>query len=171
MIGVPGSGKSTECKNLLDEFPGIAIVSTDQYIEELAHKIGKTYNEVYREAEPIAQKLMKAQLSHLFKNNERFIWDQTNISVKSRKKKLARLKQEKYEVIAIAIELSYEELTKRVNKRIANGGKSISWKITKEMMDNYQSPTYAEGFSEIFLIKDDAVKILLNKTTTTTNKI
>lgn len=154
MIGIPGTGKSTLSNQLIKEMPNLEVVSTDIYIEKKAKESGKTYAQTYREVGEDAQKWMNNYIRQLTKKEKSFIWDQTNVVASSRKKKMSFLKQNKYEVIAIAIKLSDDELNKRLNKRTLEGGKKIGLKIIQDMINNYQEPHYDEGFIEIYTIND-----------------
>lgn len=161
LVGLPGCGKTTAAEKLLKENPELTTVSTDQYIEEIAKKKNKTYAQVYREVGDDATKWMNRQIAHLIKDKKSFIWDQTNVYQSARIKKNKFLKQNKYEVIAIVVELSDEELNRRIAKRAEEGGKKIGYKIMQEMIKNYTRPAYYEGFKEIFIINDQQEQILL----------
>lgn len=151
MIGVPGSGKSTAIKELQKEMPHLQCVSSDEYLEKLAEKKGKTYNDVHSENIDSAIKWMNAQIQSFIKNKQDFVWDQTNIVKSSRLKKLKNLMSNKYDVIGIAFEIPMDELYKRLSKRVEDGGKFISPKIIENMLKDYERPTYDEGFKSIML--------------------
>ena len=106
LIGLPGSGKSTWADDLIIKNPELEIVSMDYFIEQEAVRQNKKYNDVYREFAETAEKLMKQKLSEIIKEKKSFIWDQINISENIRRKKIARLKQNKYENHAIAFSLN-----------------------------------------------------------------
>lgn len=163
LIGVPGSGKSTVANSLIADMPNLEIASTDLLIDEYAAKKGKTYSQVHREYVDQATKAMNMQIQSMMKKGESFIWDQTNVFASARKKKLTTLLQNKYTVIAITIELSQEQLQKRLTERVANGGKFVGDKIIADLLLNYSRPTYSEGFDEIYVIQDDGNSVLLEK--------
>lgn len=163
LIGVPGSGKSTVAQSLLDENSQLKIASTDLLIEQYAAKKGKTYSQVHREYVDQATKGMNLQIQSMMKKGESFIWDQTNVFASARKKKLTTLLQNKYTVIAITIELSPNELQKRLTERVANGSKFVGDKIIADLLLNYSRPTYSEGFEEIYVIEDDGNSVLVAK--------
>ena len=163
LIGLPGSGKSTVCEELLKDIPDIVVVSTDEYIEKYAKERGKKYEEVYREVGEDAQKWMNVRIRQLMNEKKNFIWDQTNVFKSARKKKISMLEQNKYEVVAVALYLSEEELGKRLSNRVAQGGKKISYKIIQDMKEAYELPTYDEKFKEIYLIGDTGAFHLVDK--------
>ena len=163
LIGLPGSGKSTVCKELLKELPGITVLSTDEYIENYAQSKGKKYEDVYREVGDDAQKWMNTRIKQLINERKAFIWDQTNVFKSARRKKISMLEQNKYQVIAVALNISEEELSKRLKVRIDSGGKKISYKVINEMKLAYDLPSYEEGFSDVFIIDDTGAFKLLEK--------
>lgn len=163
MVGLPGSGKSTLCQNLLNENQELEIVSTDEFIEQYAKEKNMTYGKAMRELGDKPQALMNNKIQKLLKDKKSFIWDQTNVFISARKKKIKMLSQNKYTVIAIVTELSFEELNRRLDKRVSEGGKRINIKIINDMVEGYTRPLYNEGFSEIYLISDDNQFKLLEK--------
>lgn len=163
LIGLPGSGKSTVSKELLKDIPETIVVSTDEYIEKYAKERGKKYEDVYREVGDDAQKWMNVRIRQIINEKNNFVWDQTNVFKSARKKKISMLKQNNYEVIAVAIYLSEDELDKRLSNRVAKGGKKIPYKIINEMKDFYELPKYDEGFKDIYLIGDSGEFHLVDK--------
>lgn len=163
MVGLPGSGKSTASDQLLKEIEELTVLSTDEYIEKYAKEVGKTYNEVYREVGDKAQKWMNQQIKELIKAEKTFVWDQTNVYATARVKKINMLKQNGYEVTAIVVEISEEELSRRIKKRTSEGGKKIPYSVLGEMKKNYTRPEYSEGFKEIYIIGDNNIPVLINK--------
>lgn len=98
LIGVPGSGKSTWIKNQTWSDKTV-VASSDRFIDDYAEKEGKTYNDVFKDYAPIAMRLMENQVLVAQANGCDIVWDQTNMSAKSRAKKLAML--EGYEKVAV----------------------------------------------------------------------
>jgi predicted kinase len=147
LIGVPGSGKSTWAKN--QEWIGeCAWISTDQYVEEWAESVGKTYSEVFEEYMPTAVARMVGAVNGAKSIGKDIIWDQTSTTVKSRLKKFKMLPD--YEHIAVVFTTpSIEVLKKRLASR---PGKEIPWDIVQGMIDNFEFPTEEEGFQEIWRV-------------------
>ena len=165
LIGLPASGKSTLRAKILKEIPSLKVISTDDFIEEYALKEGKKYNDVYHSFSDEATKKMNLALRQIMNNKDSFIWDQTNVFKSARLKKLSKLKQSGYEVIAVALSLSNEELTHRLVTRVNSGGKPISYNVMNELKSNYTLPDYSEGFKEIYIISDDGQYQLLDQAT------
>jgi predicted kinase len=147
LIGVPGAGKSTWISQQ-DWAVGMPVISTDNFVEEYARKQGKTYNEVFKDYMPIAVKLMANQALVCQANNLDVIWDQTSVSVVSRRKKFNTLP--KYEHIAVVFKTpDADELARRLASR---PGKSIPDHVIRSMIDNFEMPTEEEGFKEIWIV-------------------
>ena len=147
LIGVPGVGKSTWLNNQ-EWAEGMPVVSTDRFIDAHAAENGKTYNDVFNDYIKIATRLMENQVLICQANNKDFIWDQTNTTVKSRKKKLAMLSG--YTAIAVMFRAPDKE---EHDRRLASRpGKSIPDHVMQSMLDNLEEPTEEEGFSEIWYV-------------------
>ena len=147
LIGVPGAGKSTWISNQ-EWAKDCSIVSSDRFIDAEAERLGKTYNEVFDGYVKIATKLMENQVAIAQANNKDVIWDQTNVSVKSRKAKLAMLPE--YEKIAVFFRTPEpNELMTRLDSR---PGKHIPWSVMTSMIGNLAEPTEEEGFKEIWYV-------------------
>jgi len=145
LIGVPGSGKSTWIKNQTWTL-GMHIASTDNFVEDYAKAQGKTYSEVFDEYMPMAVNMMAEQVVFCRNNNLDLIWDQTSVSIKSRKRKFSMLPD--YEHIAIVFRTPEKE---ELDRRLANRpGKNIPDHVMRSMIENFDMPTEAEGFKEIW---------------------
>lgn len=145
LIGVPGSGKSTWYSNQ-DWAKDCVYVSTDRYVEIYAESVGKTYNEVFDDFMPEAVNLMCQDVIMARNQDKDIIWDQTSVSVKSRKKKFNMLPD--YDHVAVVfITPDKDELERRLTNR---PGKNIPPHVMRSMIDNFQFPTEAEGFDEIW---------------------
>ena len=147
LIGVPAAGKSTWIKNqawALD----CMVVSTDDFVQSHARALGKTYNEVFKDYMPTAVNLMANQVVQARNAGRDIIWDQTSTTVKSRKKKFNMLPD--YEHIAVVFPTpDTNELIKRLASR---PGKNIPTHVMRRMIDCFEMPTEAEGFSRIVVI-------------------
>lgn len=147
LIGVPGSGKSTWIKNQPWAKDAV-VVSTDNHVEDYAEKMGKTYSEVFDKYMPTAVQLMTDDVINARKNNLDIIWDQTSTTVASRKRKFKMLP--KYKHIAVVFTTpNAEELKKRLGNR---PGKTIPDHVIRSMINNFEMPTKAEGFSDIIVV-------------------
>lgn len=145
LVGVPGSGKTTWMSTQLWMLP-FAKVSTDKWVEIYAKEVGKTYSEVFEDFMPIAVDLMTKEVIAAREANRNVVWDQTSTTVKSRLKKFNMLPD--YEHIAVVFRTpSTDELIKRLSDR---PGKEIPWSVVSQMINNFEMPTTAEGFKEIW---------------------
>lgn len=145
LVGLPGSGKSTWAEQRFL----MPIVGTDRWIDKFAEDLGRTYNDVFDSHIKEATRLFDMQINDLVYQGRDFVWDQTNLTVKSRKAKLARLKD--YEVSAVVFEIDPEELARRQANR---PGKIIPAHVLRSMADNYQRPTVEEGFYRVSIVKE-----------------
>ncbi len=146
LIGVPGSGKSTWIKNC-----GIdaVILSTDDKIEAAAEAAGKTYNDMFKSVIGEAEKQMYADALAAFAAGRDVIWDQTNVTAKTRGKKLNRVPAH-YEKIAVYFNTPD---TAELNRRLANRpGKTIPANIVMGMVSQLEMPTADEGFDRIIIV-------------------
>jgi predicted kinase len=145
LVGVPGAGKSTWVENQLWA-KDCVYVSSDKLVEEEAERQGKSYNDVFKDYINEAIALMLDQVITARDEGRDIIWDQTSVSVKSRKKKFQVLPD--YEHIAVVFETpDRAELEKRLASR---PGKSIPWEIVDSMISNFEMPSEEEGFKEVW---------------------
>lgn len=145
LIGITGSGKTTWISNQ-DWLKNIPIISSDNLIEEYAKSINKTYNDVFLNYVEIAQKEMYNQIENLIQSKKSFVWDQTNLSEKSREYKLKKIKD--YKKIAVVFPIPNAiELKRRLEQR---PDKVITENVMLSMIKDFSIPTEKEGFSEIW---------------------
>lgn len=145
MVGVPGAGKSTWIKNQIWAL-GMPVISTDAFVEDYALTQDKTYNQVFDQYMSTAVDLMSKQVMFYRAASVDLIWDQTSVTVKSRRKKFSMLPD--YEHIAVVFATpDTDELARRLNSR---PGKIIPDHVVRSMITNFEMPTTAEGFSQIW---------------------
>ena len=143
LIGVPASGKST----WVEKHKGDALViSTDNLIEIYAADNGKTYNDVFFEHIKIATKIAMEHAEAAFAAGQDVIWDQTNITKKSRKGKLAMVPEHYRKTAVFFATPLEEEWQRRLNSR---PGKSIPAHILDSMVEMLEMPEQDEGWSVI----------------------
>lgn len=149
MIGVPASGKSTWISKQSFDWENTVVISTDNIIEERAAAQGKTYSEVFKDEIKSATVEMDSRLQDAIANKKNIIWDQTNLTKKTRKSKLASIPQE-YEKIAVFFPTpDKDELKSRLSNR---PGKSIPANIILAMISQLEEPSKVEGFNVILTI-------------------
>ena len=143
LVGLPGSGKSTwREKNITSE----EVISSDDIIEKYCQEDGITYNEGFSKYAKIANNEIKEKAKKALEQNKDIIWDQTNLSKKSRKLKINMAKKYGYKVVCVVFEVEDSILYTRLKNR---PGKEIPDYVIKNMMGNYQFPTKDEKIDQI----------------------
>jgi predicted kinase len=147
LIGVPAAGKSTWIHSQ-DWIIDMEYVSTDHHVEKYAESLGKTYSEVFKDYMPTAVDLMAKEVVAAREAGRDVIWDQTSTTIASRTRKFNMLPN--YEHIAVVFPTPKLDVLK---ERLASRpGKEIPWEVVQGMIDNFEFPTEAEGFKEIWRI-------------------
>lgn len=145
LIGVPGSGKTTWCNNQ-DWTKDCQYISTDKWIDTFARERGETYSQVFQHSMSKAVRLMTDEIITARSVGQDIIWDQTSVTVASRKKKFSMLPR--YEHIAVVFRIPEpEELARRLASR---PGKNIPSYVIDSMIRNFEMPTESEDFKEIW---------------------
>lgn len=145
LVGVPGAGKSTWIANQAWAKKCV-VISTDDIVEAYAASIGQTYSDVFKEYMPTAVKLMTEQVIAARKKKVDIIWDQTSVSVGSRKKKLKMLPNY-YKIAVVFPTPDAEELQRRLDNRPE---KNIPKQAMNSMIANFVMPVEEEGFAEVW---------------------
>lgn len=148
MCGIPCAGKSTYIRNGIentDVFDEYVILSTDNYIEEYARQNNMTYNEAFEDAIEEATCKMYQDLDLAIQRGKSIIWDQTNVSRKSRMKKLKKVPTT-YTKTAVVLPISLEEAIIRNSQR---ANKFIPRSVLHRMYHQFEVPTEDEGFDAI----------------------
>jgi len=147
LVGIPGSGKSTWISQQ-DWAKDCVIASTDNFIEQYARQQGKTYDDVFEEYMPTAVQLMNAAVNTARDQQKDIIWDQTNINIKSRKRKFQMLKG--YTHVAVVFPIPEAAvLERRLAGRV---GKTIPKSVIESMISNFTVPTESEGYDKIIFV-------------------
>jgi heterogeneous nuclear ribonucleoprotein U-like protein 1 len=152
LIGLPGSGKSTWASNYIAKNPEMdfRVVSSDDIIEEKALLEGLTYGASHKKNIEFAVDEMERRFRRYIKYGANIIHDQTNLSKKTRKKHLAKVKG--YEKSAVLFMLEEKLWRQRFEKRKKETGKAIPEYIIKNMTKGFELPTEKEGFDKVFSI-------------------
>lgn len=150
MVGLPYSGKSTFLKSqrVLKSLP---IASTDEYLEQLAKRTGKSYGEVIKTEFKTAKKHMNAEIAGWLKSKQSFVWDQTNLTKVSRRRviDLAKANGFKVYVIEFAPFPNEKALMKRVEQR---KDKVVPLKVLNDMKARFEAPSFKEGYDKFVYI-------------------
>ena len=147
LIGAPASGKSTwRDMKQMDE-PSIRILSSDDLIEFFAEQNSITYDEAFGIYAKDAMKTLNTEATTIAEANDAsVIWDQTNMSIKSRKFKLEKFKD--FHKVAVVFEQSLDVLVQRCWEREKEIGKHIPIFVIKNMLKSFEKPTLDE-FDEV----------------------
>lgn len=150
LVGLPGSGKSTFAKTILHG----RRLTTDDFIESVAKDKGKTYNEVFLDYVKQAELFLQDTLdfSVVYPHFD-IIWDQTNLTVKSRKGKLQKIPKN-FKKSCIFFDTDFKKILERNEERKLTG-RNLPDNVLLEMKDNLQVPTLEEGFDRVYVIKGD----------------
>ncbi len=142
MVGIQGSGKSTQAKKLAEEYENTIIVSSD--------KIRKDYPELRNDNEKVFNKFY-ADINYHLRHGFNVIADATNITLKSRKSYFERVKIDCTK-IAYVMNTSYKGCMIRVEKRNESGNSHvIPLEVVEKYWKSFQCPAKFEGFDEIIL--------------------
>jgi predicted kinase len=138
LVGIPGSGKSTKAKEILDENQNTVLISSDAIREELGDvndqsKNDKVFELYYKRAE------------ESLKEGKDVILDATNTTVKSRRIAVERLKKHVTTIEAHYFNVDYWTSWGRNCKR----DRFVPEHVIERMYKSLQIPTYAEGFDQI----------------------
>jgi predicted kinase len=147
LCGIPCSGKSTYVNKLkkLDYWKDAVVLSTDNYIEKQAQRCGLTYNQIFDDVIDDATRELELAFIEAKDKGKNIIWDQTNLSIKARKKKLAKLPS-LYARGVIYFDITLEEALRRNENR---EGKYIPKSVLKRMYHQFEVPTIEEGFDYV----------------------
>ena len=147
LCGLPTSGKSTFVSKLLNDpaHKNAVVLSTDAYIESVTQRLNKTYNDVFEDTIEGATRQLELTLIEAKDRGKSLIWDQTNLTPKTRKKKLSKIPSS-YGRFVIWFDISLEEALKRNQQR---PGKMIPENVLKGMSEQFVPPSCDEGFDVV----------------------
>jgi predicted kinase len=147
LCGIPCSGKSTYVNKLkkIPYWENAIVLSTDNYIEKVAQEHNTTYREIFEDCIDEATRQLELAFIEAKDKGRNLIWDQTNLSRKTRKKKLSKLPSY-YHRGVIYFQVSLEDALERNKHR---EGKFIPESILKRMWHQFEIPTLGEGFDYV----------------------
>ena len=148
LIGVPASGKSTWVRANVK--PGSIVASSDEYLDAMAAREGKTYNEVFDKYIKAANQHVAVTVDTAMNKGLDIVWDQTNLTKKSRAPKLAKFGDDWEKIAVVFPTPDDDEWKRRLGSR---PGKTIPSNILLGMKSSIQMPTRDEGFDEIIMVK------------------
>lgn len=142
LSGLPTSGKSSFVNSITqnNEWKDSTILSTDNFIEQFAQAHQLTYDEVFDDTIKPATKQLNRDLENAVKDFRPIIWDQTNLTTKTRKKKLNKIPNS-YTKIIVYFEITLEDALMRNQHR---HGKVIPIDTMRSMYESFEIPTIEE---------------------------
>ncbi len=148
LVGLPCSGKTTfrEIHFPRTEYEHI---SSDDTIERNATMLNMKYFEIFPDLIDFAEKINRIKAEQAVKKQHSVVWDQTNLTVKSRAKKLALFPETYYKIAYIFNQPSEEVLKERLNEAYRKHNKMIPELVLERMIKSFEYPIQDEGFSEI----------------------
>ena len=138
LVGIPGSGKSTYSKNLIEK---------ENYIIESSDNIRELYNIWGPEHNKKVFTILYEKILNDIKNGNSIIYDATNINFKDRYRFLQLIKDIDCERIAVVFNTPIEECKRRNNNR--SGYAKVPDHVIERMYKNFNQPSLDEGFDQI----------------------
>lgn len=155
LVGAPGSGKSTWTRNFLakttDDY---TIISSDDIIVEWGKLINPniSYSEAFRQVDYKAvQAELNLRLNSAIADGKNIIWDQTNLTSKSRRGRVSRIPKI-YHKTCVVFKIENDELFRRLEKRAKEENKFIPKKVVEDMIKTFEEPAKTEGFDKIIYV-------------------
>lgn len=146
LIGLPYSGKSSWIIKQSEQSNGCMVIDTDSYIENKAKENNISYNDAFKLYYKDAEVNMYQRLNIAIASDLDIYWDQTNLTEKSRKKKLNMIPSYYNKVAVVFPQLELCETYNRMGQR---KDKFISMKIIESLKGTYVVPTMDDGFNEV----------------------
>lgn len=146
MIGPAGSGKSTWIKNYLAKTDKeYVVLSTDDIFVEWGNAFGMNYSEAFNHFKYAeVEKEFYTRLGSAVAAKQNIIWDQTNLTVKTRAKKLFGIPKD-YRKRAVVFTLPKEVVLARAkNADRVDAGKIIPPNVIGSMFNQFEAPDVGE---------------------------
>ena len=146
LIGLPGSGKSTYIQKLKSQNPqrNYVVLSTDDIIELWGQEQGLNYSQAFAKF-PFKQveRQFYRNFDQAIKDRKDVILDQTNLTVKSRARKLDKIPSD-YEKVGVVFDVDLDEIHQRLVRRVHETGKDIPDHVVQNMIGSFQPPSKQE---------------------------
>ena len=161
LCGLPATGKTSFRKSALEfeDYPWVHLSSDDE-IEQLCEAAGLTYTQGFLEHAPTAAKIVNEKRAKAIKSGNSIIDDHTNLTIGSRRKKLATVPKAYLKQLYYFGTPSKEEHLRRLARRPE---KVIPAAVIEKMAASYEVPTRSEGFDMITFFDDDYNIVLVDK--------
>lgn len=153
LVGLPMCGKSTwTAQNIME---GDVILSLDGIMEEagkMFHGIDNDYEMCYRTVDvKLIKRIYNDRFDLAIKERKNIIVDKTNLTVKTRRRLLARVPRE-YRRIAVTFNWDMLVLEERNQQRRITHNKFIPASVIKSMSEQYVAVGSDEGFNTIITV-------------------
>lgn len=149
MVGLPGSGKSTESERIRKacQIAGqnCHVISSDSIRGEL------TGNEKCFDKDGEVFELMRTRSIDFLKKGESVVYDATNMSSKRRKALLCSFPKGNYKKVCILVATPAEECVKNNELRSRGGGRYVPTNAIFSLMKSFRTPVRNEGWDDIVL--------------------
>ena len=142
LIGLPGAGKSTYAKSIMDSEGRVQYCSSDKVREQLYgdENIQGDTNKVFR--------VLHNKVKNLLDRGYDVIYDATNVTRKNRRSVIQEVKKYCTTIDAHIVWAPYEGCLSRDAAR----KRSVGPDVIRKFLYRWQSPNYDEGFDNIELI-------------------
>lgn len=158
MVGIPGCGKSTITKQLIqgikktDGAHSVFVYSLDSIIEPIANEMSMTYSDAFDEYVESAKKMCDLGLERSIEAGNPIVIDLTNVTKQHRKEWIERLSPT-HRVSAVQLvfvpALHSEAWTKRLDNR---ENKFIPHSVMSRMLSQFEPVDDSEGFYEVLRV-------------------
>lgn len=144
LVGLPCSGKTTYRKKFLNGF----VLSTDDYILDIAKIRKVSYGEAFKDSYKDAEKFLYQDLQWAVNAECSFVWDQTNLTKESRQRKLAMIPNTYIKKAIVFPVPTLDEFHQRNLNRLNAIPESVFLNLRKTFHTNLEG----DGFDEITFI-------------------
>jgi predicted kinase len=161
-VGLPLTGKTTYRKKHFPEAWWVA-ASSDDVLNSLGEMNDLDYNTAFKTYDfKHIEGILKNTVEWAVASSLNVVWDQTNLSKKSRAKKLELLPEYEKECFYFRAP-SYDAL-KELSRRNCNqdrAGKTIPMDVLESMLEKLEVPTLDEGFTRITNVDLDGIAVFV----------
>lgn len=144
MVGLVGSGKSTQAQKLAEKYDA-NIHSSDAIREELSGDINN------QDINDLVFRTLHNRIKEDLRNGKNCIYDATNINYKRRMAFIQELKNIPCEKICVLMATPYETCIERNAKR----DRCVPEDVIKRMYMNFDPPHVYEGWNDMIVVYDD----------------
>ena len=141
LSGPPCVGKSTYVEKMIKDRPDAYVASTDRLLEKIAVDEGISYTEAWQQKYKYAERQMLSHISYYSAKNRDIIWDQTNLTPKTRLNKRKRVPSYYVHLGIYFTDIDIDELLKRNEDR---ENKYIPPFVIRTMAKDYLVPKELE---------------------------